>query len=100
MGISTERFGPALFAAILPATGASGGSSVAQKLRPAVEQATGWHVHCAVAAFPRHAASAGELIEEAEAALGLARAGGESLHVAGVCRCYLRGGQCIRLLLL
>jgi hypothetical protein len=49
---------------------------VAQKLRHAVEQATGQQAHCAVAAFPHHAASATELVEEAEAALGLARAAG------------------------
>lgn len=72
----SARLGPTLFAAILPATNAAGGSTVAQKLRHAVAHATGQQVHCAVAAFPHHAASASELIEEAEAALGLARAAG------------------------
>ncbi|MDB5060034.1 MAG: response receiver-modulated diguanylate cyclase [Chloroflexi bacterium] len=72
----SARFGPALFAAILPATNAEGGSIVAQKLRQGAEQPGHYQIRCAIAAFPRHAVSATELMEEAEAALGLARAAG------------------------
>ena len=72
----STRLGPALFAAILPATNAEGGSIVAQKLRHEAEKYGSHQFRCGVAAFPRHAVSAAELLEEAEAALGLARAAG------------------------
>jgi GGDEF domain-containing protein len=70
------RLGPSMFAAILPATAAGGGSIAAHKLRLEAEHEGGCALRCGVAAFPRHAVSAAELLEEAEAALGIARAAG------------------------
>jgi diguanylate cyclase (GGDEF)-like protein len=72
----SARLGSALFAAILPATNAEGGSTVAHKLRREAEQLGRYEIRCAVAAFPLHAVTAAELLEEADAALGLARAAG------------------------
>ena len=65
-----------LFAVILPATNAEGGAIAAQKLRLEAAHEGDFALRCGVAAFPRHAVSAAELVVEAEAALGIARAAG------------------------
>lgn len=68
------RLAPAQFAAILPATSADGGSVVAKKLSATVDRQSGHHMRCVVATFPDHAVSGEDLLEEARAALRLARA--------------------------
>jgi GGDEF domain-containing protein len=72
----TARMTGTLFAAILPATGAEGGTVVAEKLREVGADRGSRPLRCGVAAFPDHAVSAQDLLEEAEAALRLARTAG------------------------
>jgi GGDEF domain-containing protein len=84
----SARLGSTLFAAILPATNAEGGSVVAQKLRHESEQLGRNEIRCAVAAFPRHAVTAAELLEEADAALGLGRAAGLAVVSPSMLRNY------------
>lgn len=70
------RLSSSVFAAILPATGAEGGVVVAGRVREGVTMPGDRPLRCAVATFPDHAVSAGALLEEAEAALRLARTAG------------------------
>lgn len=84
---TTDRFSrlaSSTFAAILPYTDAAGGAVVAEKVRRMCLERGGRPVRCGVASFPANAVSAAELIEEAMAALQLARAGDLELASPGM----------------
>lgn len=70
------RPAPSTFLAILPATNAAGGEVVAQKLRRICVERGIAPLRCGVATFPDSALSAADLMEEALAALQVARHGG------------------------
>ncbi|PZR99965.1 MAG: hypothetical protein DLM70_14425 [Chloroflexi bacterium] len=67
------RIASATFAGILPATDAGGAAIAAEKLRRAADGRATRPLRCGIATFPENAVSAGELLEEAQAALELAR---------------------------
>jgi GGDEF domain-containing protein len=75
------RLGGSTYIALLPATDAPGGAVVAEKLRHSCAERGISPLRFGVATFPDNALSAADLLEEAFAALQLARTGG--LQYAG-----------------
>jgi GGDEF domain-containing protein len=75
------RLGGSTYIALLPATDAPGGAVVAEKLRRVCAERGVSPLRFAVATFPDNALSAADLLEEAFAALQLARTG--AMHYAG-----------------
>jgi GGDEF domain-containing protein len=73
------RLGPSIFAAILPATDAKGGGVVGEKLCGVCLERGSRPLRAGVATFPDNAVSTSDLMDEAHAALQLARSGGVDL---------------------
>ena len=70
---SLGHHGQRAFTILLPHTPLGGAQTAAAKIVAEIEKTTGVAMHAGIAEFPADAATAGDLIEEADQALGFAR---------------------------